>query len=165
MRSVLTRTIALLALTALASCGGGGADCCSPKPNGSGSFTASVTGAKSASLAGQAGFLTGANIFSIALRDGSSAATYIQLSHLGAALPAAGTYSLDPNGDAAHAFGVIFSGGGTENYAGTGGTLTLTTVSGTSMHGDFTFTAKGGSSGSALVTVTGHFDATPLTAQ
>jgi len=164
MPPVLTRALALLTLAVLASCGGGGPDCCSPPPSGSGSFTASVTGAKSASLTGQAGYVTGANTFSIALRDGSSASTYIQLSHLGAVLPAAGTYSLDPNGDPAHAFGVIFSGGGTENYAGTGGTLTLTTVSGTTLRGDFTFTAKGGSSGSATVNVSGHFEATPLTA-
>ena len=164
MRSVLNRTLALLAFPVLASCGGGGKDCCSPTPTGDGSFTASVTGAKSASLAGQAGFLTGANIFSIALRDASSAATYIQISHLGAAVPAPGTYSIDPNGDPAKVFGVLFSGGAQENYVGTGGTLTITTVSGTSMHGDFTFTAKGGTSGSATVSVTGHFDATPLTA-
>jgi len=163
MRSVFTRTLALLVLPILVSCGGG-KDCCSPSPNGDGSFTASVTGAKSASLTGQAGFLTGANIFTIALHDASSPATFIQISHLGAALPAAGTYSLDPNGDPAKAFAAMYSGGGTDNYAGTGGTLTLTTVSGSNLRGDFTFTAKGGSSGSAAVTVTGHFDAMPLTA-
>ena len=163
MRSAFSRTLALLVLPVLAACGG--SDCCSPTPGGTGQFTANVTGAKTASLAGQAGFVTGANIFSIAMTDASSAASYIQLSHLGAAMPAAGTYSFDPNGAPASSFGVIYSGGGTENYAGTGGTLTLTTVSGTKLHGDFTFTAKGGSSGSATVSVTGHFDATPLTAR
>lgn len=162
MRSVLSRTLALLTFPVLASCGGG-KDCCSPPPNGNGNFTASVTGAKSASLAGEAGFLTGANVFTIALRDASSAASYIQISHTGA-VPAPGTYSLDPNGDPAQSFAVIYSGGGTDNYGGTGGTLTLTTVSGTNLRGDFTFTAKGGSSGSAAVSVTGHFDATRLTA-
>ena len=163
MRSLLTRTLVLLALPVLASCGGG-KDCCSPSSNGDGSFTASVTGAKSASLTGQAGFLTSGNAFSIALRDASSAASYIQFTHIGA-VPAAGTYSFDPNGDPAQAFAVIYSGGGTENYAGTGGTLTITAVSGTNLRGDFTFAAKGGSSGSAAVSVTGHFDATPLTAR
>ncbi|HKN66868.1 MAG TPA: hypothetical protein VJW73_11345 [Gemmatimonadaceae bacterium] len=162
MRSVLIRTVALLVLPVLASCGG--SDCCSPPSNGDGHFTASVTGAKTASLAGQAGFLTSANLFSIALRDASSPATFIQISHIGAALPAPGTYSLNPNGDPAQAFAVIYSGGGTDNYAGTGGTLTLTAVSGTSVSGNFTFTGTGGSSGAAAVSVTGHFDATPLTA-
>ena len=162
MRPVLIRTLALLVLPVLAACGG--SDCCSPPTNGDGHFTASVTGAKSASLAGQAGYLTSANLFSIALRDASSPATFIQISHTGAAVPAPGTYSLNPNGDPAQAFGVIYSGGGTENYAGTGGTLTLT-VSGTTVHGDFTFTATGGTSGAAAVSVTGHFDATRLSAQ
>jgi len=162
MRSVLTRTLALLVLPVLAACGG--SDCCSPTTNGDGHFTASVTGAKSASLAGQAGFLTSANLFSIALRDASSPATFIQISHVGAAVPAPGTYSLNPNGDPAQAFAAIYSGGGTENYAGTGGTVTITTVSGNTVRGDFTFTATGGSSGSAAVSITGHFEATRLTA-
>ena len=162
MRSVLTRTLALLVLPVLASCGG--SDCCSPAPNGNGHFTASVTGAKSASLAGQAGFLTSANLFSIALRDASNPSTFIQISHISTALPSPGTYSLNPNGDPAQAFAVIYSGGGTENYGGTGGTLTLTTVSATSVSGDFTFTATGGASGAAAVSVTGHFDATRLSA-
>ena len=84
MRSVFTRSLAPLVLPVLAACGGG-KDCCSPPPSGNGSFTASVTGAKSASLAGQAGILTGANIFTIALRDASNPAINAQISHIGAA--------------------------------------------------------------------------------
>jgi hypothetical protein len=160
MRITTRRAFALTTLVLLTACGGGDGPT-PPKPQ-SGSFTATVTGAASKTLSGQAGFLVTTNLFSIALNNNAGGS--IQFSRL-AGVPAEGTYQLDANAPQnSGAFVAIYSGGGQENYVSTTGSLTVTSSSADRIRGTFSFTGAGGTSGSASVTVTGSFDAPRLSA-
>lgn len=160
MRVTASGAIALTSLVLLTACGG---EPTSPKTQ-PGSFTATVSGAASKSLSGQAGFLVTTNLFSISLNNGAGTGS-IQFSRL-AGVPAAGTYQLDANAQQnSGAFVAIYSGGAQENYVSTTGTLTITSSSADRIKGTFSFTGTGGTSGSATVTVTGGFDAPKLSAQ
>ena len=66
MRVIARRALALTAVILLGACGGGGDGPVTPTPQ-AGSFTATVSGAASKSLSGQAGFLVTTNLFTIAL--------------------------------------------------------------------------------------------------
>ena len=160
MRVTARCAVALTSLVMLTACGG---EPTPPKPQ-PGSFSATVSGAASKTLSGQAGFLVTTNLFSIALNS-STAPGSIQFSRL-ASVPAAGTYQLDANAQQnSGAFVAIYSGGGQENYVSTTGSLTITSSSADRIKGTFSFTGTGGTSGSANVTVSGDFDAPKLTAQ
>lgn len=162
MRVTSWGALALMSLVLLAGCGDGPTP---PKPQPSvGNFTATVSGAASRSLSGQAGFLVTTNLFSIALNNGSGNGS-IQFSRL-AGVPAAGTYSLDASAaQNSGAFAAIYSGGAQENYVSTSGSLTITSSSADRVKGSFNFTGTGGASGTASVTITGSFDAPRLSAQ
>jgi hypothetical protein len=161
MRVTTWRAFALTSLAVLTACGGDGPT--SPKSQ-PGSFTATVSGAASKSLSGQAGFLVTTNFFSISLNNGAGTGS-IQFSRL-AGVPAAGTYQLDASAQQnSGAFAAIYSGGAQENYVSTAGSLTITSSSADRIKGTFSFTGTGGTSGSATVTVTGSFDAPKLSAQ
>lgn len=160
MRVTARRAFALTSLVLLTACGAGPT---APKSQ-PGSFTATVSGAASKSLTGQAGFLVTTNLFSISLNNGAGTGS-IQFSRL-AGVPAAGTYQLDANAQQnSGAFVAIYSGGAQENYVSTAGSLTITSSSADRIKGTFSFTGAGGTSGSATVTVSGSFDAPKLSAQ
>lgn len=160
MRVTARLALALGSLALIAGCGDGPNP---PKPPSTGSFTASVSGAASKNLSGQAGFLLTTNLFSISLNDGSGTGA-IQFSRL-AGVPAAGTYQLDANAaQNSGAFAAIYSGGAQENYVSSSGTLTITSSAADRVKGSFSFTGTGGTSGTATVTITGSFDAPRLSA-
>jgi len=160
MRVTTRHALALTSLVMLAACGGGPTP---PKPS-TGGFTATVSGAASKSLSGQAGFLVTTNFFSIALNNSAGSGS-IQFSRL-AGVPAAGTYQLDGNAQqTSGGFVALYSGGGQENYVSSTGTLTIESSAADRIKGSFSFTGTGGTSGSATVTVTGTFDAPKLSAQ
>lgn len=162
MRVITRHTLALTSFLLLAACGGGDGPT-SPKP-GQGGFTATVSGAASKSLSGQAGFLVTTNLFTIALNNTAGTGS-IQFSRL-AGVPAVGTYQLDANAEpSSGAFVAIYSGGGQENYIASTGSLTITSSSADRIAGTFSFTGTGGTSGSASVSVSGSFDAPRLSAQ
>ena len=79
MRVTARRAFALTSFALLAACGGGDGPT-APK-NVAGSFTATVSGAASKSMSGQAGFLVTTNFFSISLSNTSSVGS-IQFSRL-----------------------------------------------------------------------------------
>ena len=162
MRVMSRGALALTSLALLAACGDGPTP---PRPEPSaGSFTATVSGAASKSLSGQAGFVVTTNFFSIALSNSSGNGS-IQFSRL-AGVPATGTYQLDASAaQNSGAFAAIYSGGAQENYVSTGGSLTITASSADRVKGSFNFTGTGGTSGTATVTITGSFDAPRLSAQ
>jgi hypothetical protein len=162
MRVTSWGALALTSLALLAGCGDGPTP---PKPKPSaGNFTATVSGAASKTLSGEAGFVVTPNTFSIALSN-SSGVGYIQFSRL-AGIPAVGTYQLDANAQQnSGVFGAIYSGGAQENYVSSGGTLTVATSSADRVTGSFAFTGLGGTSGTATVTITGSFDAPRLSGQ
>ncbi|NUO62742.1 MAG: hypothetical protein HOQ11_14900 [Gemmatimonadaceae bacterium] len=162
MRVTSRGALALTSLALLAGCGDGPTP---PKPQPAvGSFTATVSGAASRSLDGQAGFLVTTNLFTIALNSSAGSGS-IQLSRL-SGVPAAGTYSLDANAaQNSGAFAAIYSAGAQENYVSTSGSLTITSSSGDRVRGSFDFTGTGGTSGTASVRITGTFDAPRLSAK
>lgn len=162
MRVIARRALALTSFILLGACGGGDGPV-TPKLQ-AGSFTATVSGAASKSLSGQAGFLVTTNLFTIALSPSTGVGS-IQLSRL-AGIPAAGTYQLDPNAQpGSGAFVALYSGGAQENYVSSGGTVTISSASADRVKGTFNFTGTGGTSGSATVTISGTFDAPKLSAQ
>lgn len=160
MRLTARRALALTSLIVLGACGGEP----TPPKNPAGTFTASVSGAASKNLNGQAGFLVTTNLFSIALNSSSETAA-IQFSRL-SGVPATGDYSLDPNAPPESGpFAALYSAGGQEDYVSTTGRLTITSASADRVQGTFHFTGTGGASGTATVTITGTFDAPKLSAQ
>ncbi|HEX8851798.1 MAG TPA: hypothetical protein VF761_19880 [Gemmatimonadaceae bacterium] len=153
------RVLVLATLVAAAACGGdGGTD---PRPRTG--FTAHVSGATSATLTGEAGYLVTPNMVTIALHSGSGA-SYIQFARQGG-LPGAGTYQLRADTPANSGdFVAFYAGGATENYVATSGTLTITSSSADRVKGTFNFTATGGASGTSTVAIDGDFDAPRLAA-
>jgi hypothetical protein len=161
MRAVATPVLAVASLAFLAACGGGGGDnpvCCAAQNQ----FSASVSGSMTKSMSGNAGFLVSSNIFSIALQNAANDGTYIQLSRAGG-VPATGTYTVKGSDAQSGDFVAIFAGGGTNNFAATSGSVTITTAAADHVVGTFTFSGTGGSSGTATVSVSGQFDAKRLT--
>jgi hypothetical protein len=162
MRLATASALALASFALVTACGGGN-DCCGPKPQ-PGTFSANVAGASSATLSGNAGFVLTSNILTIALSS-SSGSSSIQLTRMGG-LPASGSYQIDPNASpSSGAFVATYAGGGTNNFAGTSGTVTISSSAADRVRGSFNFTATGGTSGTATVTVSGTFDAPQLTAR
>lgn len=159
MRVMTGGAIALACVALLPACDHG----TDPKPK-SANFTASVVGASPASLSGDAGFVIAPTVFTIALVNAANDQKTIQFSRLGGT-PAAGSYSLAPGAQGSGNFVAIYAGGAQENYVSTDGALTLTSVSADQVSGDFSFAAAGGTTGSAHVSISGHFVAKRLSAR
>lgn len=156
MRSITTRGLVLAALALTTACRGDGGT--EPKPQPSG-FTATVSGATSASLSGTAGFAATGQGFVLDLVNKDANGPMISFVRVGA-LPATGTYTFSAVPQAGEIVGLYATGGATPaGYASTGGTLTITVSSNDRLKGSFSFTATGGSTGAATISVTGSFDA------
>ena len=160
MTAVATRVLAVASLALILACGGGGGD--NPMhPTTQDQFTANVSGATTKSMNGSAGFVVSSGLFSLTLANASNDGTYIQLSRAG--VPGAGTYAVKGSDAKVGDFMALFAGGGTSNYVGTGGTVTISASGADRVTGTFNFTAAGGSSGTATVTISGSFDAKRIT--
>jgi hypothetical protein len=156
MSQCITRAFALASIAFVSACGGG------DKPNPvepiTSSFTANVSGATTATLTGLASFVSTTQGFGLTLASAAADGSAITFVRAGGA-PAAGTYALGANPLQPGDFVALYTGGSTAFYGATAGTLTVSSISANSMRGSFTFTAKGGNTGTATVTVTGSFDA------
>lgn len=161
MNQSITRAFALASIAFASACGGG------DKPNPvepiTSSFTANVNGATTATLTGIASFASTGQGFGLTLASAAADGSAITFVRAGG-VPAVGTYTLGTNPPQPGDFVALYMGGSTAMYGATAGTLTISSVSSNSMHGSFTFTAKGGNTGTATVTVTGSFDANHVTA-
>lgn len=156
MTSLTTRALALAALPLLLACGGDGGTDPKPQPTG---FTATVSGATSASLSGSAVFAATGQGFVLDLVNKDAQGPMISFVRVGA-LPGTGTYTFSAVPQPGEIVGLYATGGATPTgYASTGGTLTITTSSSDRLKGSFSFTATGGGTGTATVSITGSFDA------
>jgi hypothetical protein len=173
MSSITRRALgALLAAVFAAACSSGGADDTTGpnnNPGTVGSFSATVSGAMSASLSGSAAFgsssVSGQQGFAIALVPASGTNT-IFFGRVNAQAPGTGTYQISDfltqssvNGAliAALFAGTAQSG---QIYVSNSGTLTITSASADEIKGNFTVSASAVTvSGTQTVSITGTFTA------
>jgi hypothetical protein len=178
MRSM--RWIALAAAAVLAACGGDDKDATGPG-NGGGAttFSADVSGdlqasLKGAALFGQATDPEYGDVFGLEMSETGAGEGFIQVVRLGGEVPSPGTYAIADalNGTPADGDFVAMAfdsdnGEPTAIFVATGGTLKVTSASGSAFKGTFTFNAQGGLFSDPETTlsikVSGSFHATPAT--
>lgn len=171
--SISRRAIGALLIAVFgAACSGGGADdSTGPNPPGGtvGSFSATVSGAVSASLSGSAAFgnstVSGSQGFAIALVPASGTNTII-FGRVNAQAPGTGTYQIGDFATQSSVTGAMIaaliagSGQSGQIYVSTSGTLTITASSADEIKGNFTVSASAVTvSGTQAVTITGSFTA------
>lgn len=130
--------------------------CCEPLPHSD--FAATVSGSVSATMKGVASFAQGATGFTLTLANGTADGTGITFVRAAGA-PTAGSYVLGATQPKSTDVIAIYTGGSSGSFGATGGTLTIDSATSDEIKGTFTFPAKGGTSGTAVVTVQGNFDA------
>jgi hypothetical protein len=178
MRSM--QWMALAAAVALAACGGDDNDATGPGDGGAlRTFSADVTGDVQASIKGDALFGQASDpdygdVFGLEMSEAGAGEGFIQVVRLGGAVPAPGEYAIT---DAIHGtpqdgdfVAMAFdsdNGQPTAIFVATGGTLKVTSSSGSAFKGTFTFDAQGGLFSDPETTlsikVSGSFHAAPAT--
>lgn len=159
-------TVAALTLLATtAACGGGSDSATGPKSTQPGTFSASVSGALSATLTGPAAFGSGDGGSGLAMgtADGKRSIGFTRLVE---GIPATGTYTLGDDSESnttkfIASYVVIDGGTGALFVSRDGsGTLKITASSSSHVAGTFSWTGYDSSAPDArTITVTGSFDA------
>jgi hypothetical protein len=173
LSSISRRAVGALLVAVLgAACGGGsGDDTTAPNPPGGsvGSFSATVSGAMTASLSGSAAFgsstVSGSQGFAIALVPASGTNSII-FARVNAQAPGTGTYQIADFATQSSVSGAMIAAliaGSAQSgqiYISTSGTLTITSSSSDEIKGNFTVAASAVTvSGTQTVTLTGTFTA------
>lgn len=137
------------------------------EPTGGQSFTATVTGSRSATFGGSALAVESHDTsisWGISLSDLTTG--YKILIAWEAPTPAVGTYPLGDSNSATVMEGLLLLEGVLDQYGSTGGTFTVTSVTESRIAGSFTFTAVYGGLDAALagteVTVNGTFNSSNI---
>jgi hypothetical protein len=177
MRSI--KWTAMAAVMVLAACGDDGNSTGPGNGGGPTSFSAEVTGdvqtkVKGAALFGQRDDEAQGTLFGVEMAETGEGESLIQIIRLGGEVPAVGTYQITDalnttpgNGDfVAMAFDSE-NGAPSAIFVATGGTLKVTSSSGSAFKGSFSFDAQGGlfedPENTLTIKVTGSFHATPGT--
>jgi len=178
MRSM--RWMALATVVVLAACGGDDKDTTGPG-NGGGArtFSAAVSGDVQASIKGEALFGQASDpeygdVFGLEMSETGQGEGFIQVVRLGGQVPGPGTYAIADAIDGTPRDGDFVAmafdsddGEPTAIFVATGGTLKVTSSSGSAFKGTFTFDAQGGlfsdPENTLTIKVSGAFHASPAT--